>query len=149
MRTWWIAICVTLPLAAADPAGFHHWTAGQLKQMEQGMSGKKLASEALMKAGNHAMQVSHREAPGEAEQHDTMNDIFFVESGEATLVVGGMIESARVTAPNEIRGTRIRDGQKKTLGAGDLVYIPSKTPHQLLLEEGKQFTYAVVKVAAQ
>jgi mannose-6-phosphate isomerase-like protein (cupin superfamily) len=146
-RLLWM--CLALPLAAADPAGFHHWTASQLKHLEQGMAGKKLASEALDKGSNYSMQVSHREAPGEAEQHDGMHDIFIVESGEATLVIGGMIESARVSAPGEIRGSRIRDGQKKTLAAGDMAFIPAKTPHQLLLDDGKQFTYAVVKVAAK
>jgi uncharacterized RmlC-like cupin family protein len=32
------------------------------------------------------------------------------------------------------------------LGVGDVVHIPVKVPHQLLVEPGKQFTYFVVKV---
>ena len=144
-----IGMILLLPLYAAHPAGFAHVTGSQLKTMEKGMAGKKLASNPLGNYGNHTMQLSHREASGEAELHETMNDIFVVESGEATLVVGGTVASAKTTAPNEVRGPSIQGGEKKKLGAGDIVHIPAKTPHQLLVDSGKQFTYAVIKVAAQ
>ena len=89
---------------------------------------------------------AHREGPGEAELHETQADIFIVQSGEATLKVGGTVVSPKTTAPNEIRGPSISGGEEKKLGAGDVVHIPAKIPHQLLLDAGKQFTYAVVKV---
>jgi mannose-6-phosphate isomerase-like protein (cupin superfamily) len=72
-----------------------------------------------------------------------------VESGEATLVVGGTVVDARTTAPHEIRGPSIRGGEKVALGAGDVVHIPVKIPHQMLLESGKQITYFVVKIDAR
>jgi mannose-6-phosphate isomerase-like protein (cupin superfamily) len=137
-------------LCAAEPAGFAHWTAKDLKAFEQKlrpkMSDKKLSSEQLGAWGNHSSQVSHREADGEAELHENMVDLFVVQSGEATLVVGGNIAEAKTTAANEIRGPRINGGERRKLTAGDIVHIPVKTPHQLLVENGKQFTYFVLKV---
>ena len=40
----------------------------------------------------------------------------------------------------------IRDGLQKKLAPGDVVTIPVKTPHQLMIEPGKEFTYLTVKV---
>jgi mannose-6-phosphate isomerase-like protein (cupin superfamily) len=72
-----------------------------------------------------------------------------VESGEATLVVGGTVVNPKTTAPHEIRGPSIKGGEKKSLAAGDVVHIPVKVPHQMLVESGKQITYFVVKIDAR
>ena len=71
-----------------------------------------------------------------------------VQSGAATLVVGGEIVGARTSSPGEIRGTSIEGGERVKLGAGDVIHIAAKTPHQLLIEPGGKFTYFVVKVDA-
>jgi mannose-6-phosphate isomerase-like protein (cupin superfamily) len=130
------------------------WTSAELKAQEKTLAAKldaqKLAFEKLADYGNHYVQIAHREADGEAELHDNMVDIFFVQSGEATLLVGGKMSGAtRVTGPGETRGPSNADGTKKPLRAGDVVHIPALTPHQLLVAKGKQFTYFVVKVPAK
>ncbi|MBI1788338.1 MAG: hypothetical protein HYR60_12425 [Acidobacteria bacterium] len=141
---------LTLPLIAADPAGFALWSGRQLKGYEKTLAAKvnekKMASEQFGKFGNHSFMIAHREGPGEAELHETQADVFVVQSGEATLVVGGAVVDPKTTAPNEVRGPSINGGEKKKLGAGDVVHIPAKTAHQLLVDAGKQFTYMVVKV---
>ena len=138
------------PLIAADPAGFAIWTGKQLKGYEKSLAPKidarKIALEPLGKFGNHTFQIAHREGSGEAELHETQADLFIVQSGEAMLVVGGTIPGSRASAPNEVRGPSIEGGEKKKLGPGDVVHIPPKVPHQLLLDSGKQFTYAIMKV---
>ncbi len=137
-------------LAAADPEGFAQWKGAELKAAGKKLAPKinqqKFASEALGSFGNHSLQVAHREGNGEAELHETQADVFVVESGEATLVVGGTMVEPRTTAPHEVRGVSIKDGVSKQLGPGDIVHIAPKTPHQLMVAAGKQFTYAVVKV---
>jgi mannose-6-phosphate isomerase-like protein (cupin superfamily) len=151
MRTW-IALFVFAACAspAGGPAGFEIWTGAQLrgftKTLAPKMNAQKVATQQLGKWGNHLVMVAHREGPGEAELHETQADIFIVQSGEATLKVGGTVVSPKTTAPGEIRGPSINGGEGKKLGAGDVVHIPAKIPHQLLLDAGKQFTYAVVKV---
>ena len=60
-----------------------------------------------------------------------------------------LIHISRTTAPHEIRGPSIRGGDKLALAAGDVVHIPIKTAHQMLLESGKQITYFVVKIDAR
>lgn len=146
------AAIVLAQARAADPAGFVHWKAGELKNFERKLGPKvnaqKVASEQLGNFGNHSFMVAHRQGDGLAEVHEKQADIFVVISGEATLQVGGEVVDGKTTAPNEIRGPSIRGGEKKQLGAGDLVHIPVRVPHQLLVAGGKQFTYGIVKVDA-
>lgn len=139
-----------LPMMAADPPGYARWPAAELKGFGQKLSPKinaqKFASAQLGRFGNHSFTVAHREGDGEAELHETQTDIYIVQSGEASLVAGGQVVGGKTTAPGEIRGPSIQSGQKTKLGPGDIVHIPAKTPHQVLVEPGKQFTYVIVKV---
>lgn len=138
---------------AADPPGFVVWKASELKAHEKVLAGKlsdkHVASETLDKFGNHFTMLAHREGDGEVEVHDKVADVFYIVSGEATLVVGGTVVGAHSSGPGETRGTSISGGVKKILGAGDAVHIPAKLPHQMLLANGKKITYFVVKVEGQ
>jgi mannose-6-phosphate isomerase-like protein (cupin superfamily) len=146
------SVLLTLPLLAAEPAGFHHWKSGELKTYEKSLESKldpktKSASERFGNFGaNSTAQISHREGDGEAEVHEMVADYFVAQTGEATLVVGGKLAQPRQTAQNELRAPGIQGGEKFKLTAGDIVVIPANMPHQLLIEKGKQFTYFVVKV---
>ena len=160
MRLRALAILTTLPLIvgaptmfAADPQGFAYWGAAELKGMQQKLAAKvdgaKFASQPLARYANHNTMLAHREGNGQAELHKTDADLFVVQSGAATLVVGGKIVSSKESAANEVRGTGIEGGTKHALGAGDIVHIPANTPHQLQVEAGKEFTYFVLKVTNQ
>lgn len=137
--------------AGADLPGFRLWSNTELKGYEKKLAAKtdkaKIASEAFGALGNNAKaQISHREGNGEAEIHEMVQDFFVVESGEATLVVGGQVVNSHQSAPNEMRGPSIKGGESKKLTAGDIVCIPAKMPHQLMVADGKQVTYFVIKV---
>jgi mannose-6-phosphate isomerase-like protein (cupin superfamily) len=137
-------------LTAADPPGFEIWKGAQLKGYEKKLAPKinaqKVATQQLGNFGNHSFMVAHREGNGEAELHETQADVFIVQSGEATLIIGGSVVGGKTTAPNEIRGTSIKGGENRKLSPGDVVHIPARVPHQLMVDNGKQFTYAVVKI---
>jgi mannose-6-phosphate isomerase-like protein (cupin superfamily) len=143
-------LALALPLAAAPPAGFVQWKAAQLKDTGKALAPKmdaaKMAMQQYGRFGKHSFQSAYREASGQAELHETQADIFVVNSGVATLIVGGKVVGGSTTAPNEIRGTSIDSGEKVKLEPGDIVNIPAKTPHQVVLEPGAKFTYFIVKV---
>ena len=138
-------------LLGADPANFNHWTSAELKALSKSlgpkMNAQKLSGQPMAGYGNHAASVSHREGDGVPELHEKQNDIFIVQTGEATLIVGGEIVDPKASGPGEIRGASIDNGVRKTLKPGDIVHIPYKTPHQLLV--AKEFTYFVFKVEAK
>jgi mannose-6-phosphate isomerase-like protein (cupin superfamily) len=155
MKAFAIAIltaAAALP-AASDPAGFELWKNGDLRAFEQKLSPKmnaqKVATQSMGSYGRDSFVMAHREGSGEAELHETKNDVMVIESGEATLVVGGTVVAPKTTAPHEIRGPSIKGGEKKLLAAGDVVHIPVNVPHQMLVESGKQVTYFVVKIEAK
>jgi mannose-6-phosphate isomerase-like protein (cupin superfamily) len=138
-------------LAAGAPAGFAHWSKATLQDYQEKLAAKldpktKSASERLDTFDNHFFMIAHREGDGEAELHEGQADVFVVESGAATLVVGGEIVGARTSSPGEVRGTSIQGGERVKLGVGDVVHIAARTPHQLLIEPGGKFTYFVMKV---
>jgi mannose-6-phosphate isomerase-like protein (cupin superfamily) len=141
---------VALALPAGDPAGFHYWSANELKAFTKSLAPKidagKVATQQLVAHGNYSFMVAHREGPGQAEYHETQADIFFVQTGEATLVYGGSLANGKTTAPHEMRADAITGGIEKKLAPGDVVTIPAKTAHQVKVDNGKQFTYFVVKV---
>ena len=145
-----VLVAAALPLVAAEPAGIVVWPGADLKgyakKLAPKMNEKKLALEQLGSFGNHSALIAHRQADGESELHESQADVFFVQDGAATLVLGGEVVGGKTTAPGEIRGTSISGGQKHALVAGDVVHIPARTPHQLLVAAGQQFTYFVVKI---
>lgn len=124
------------------------WTGAEIKSLEQKMAAKKekVGTESLAVLSNYQMSVAYRNASGQAELHQTKNDIFYVISGNCTLVTGGTVSNAKTTQPHEIRGASISGGQKRKIGPGDFLTIPAGVPHQMLLEPGTEITYAVVKV---
>src|SRR5271165_5474233 len=104
------ALVLLLPLAAwaADPAGFVVYKSAELKGYEKKLSAKidaqKVATQNLSNFGNHFTMVAHREGSGQAELHVHVADVFVIESGEGTVVVGGTIPDSKTTAPGEVRG---------------------------------------------
>ncbi len=143
------AFCAALALAA-DPAGFTIWKAGDLKGYEKSLAPKidqdKVATSALASYSNHRTGIAHREGNGQAELHEQDADLFVAVSGEATLVVGGTMPGSHVTAPGEHRAANVQGGSRHAVAPGDIIHIPRNTPHQLLVDSGKQFTYFTLKV---
>jgi len=94
---------------------------------------------------NYMVHASRREKPGQAEIHTKDADIIYVLQGSATVVTGGEAVDAKTTAPDELRGSSIRDGQTREIAKGDVVIVPRGVPHQFL-EVTNPFLYYVVKV---
>ena len=137
-------------MPAGDPPGFFLWKSAELKGFSKTlapkMNEKKVATQTVANYGNYSFMVAHREGSGEAEYHATQADIFFVQSGEATLIVGGELVDGKTTAPDEMRAASIKGGTEKKLAAGDVATIPAKVAHQVKLDPAKAFTYFIVKV---
>ncbi len=119
--------------------------------MRQQLAQKKtpFASRDLEKYGNHYTMLAYREATGSSEIHEHEADIFFIQQGDATIILGGKMTGGKVQKPGELRGTSIEGGEKRPLKTGDVIHIPAGVAHQILVPPGKPFTYFVVKVTGQ
>ena len=136
----------------SPPAGFEYWSAASLKQIGQTLSqeaakdSNHLAVRQLADFPNELFLLGRREADGQVEWHETQADVFVVQSGSATLLVGGTMINGETVAPHEKRNGSIQGGVRQKLSAGDIVHIPARVPHQLLLDGAHEFTYFVIKV---
>jgi len=135
-------------LLGAQPSGYKYWSAADLKSMSKALSNKTDAKTSSENLGNwgadHALMV-HREGSGIAELHETEADVIMVVSGTGTLVEGGTMPGAKKTAANELRAPKVEGGTEQKIGPGDILHIPPRTPHQVLVD-GPQITYFTLKV---
>lgn len=134
-----------------EPSSADHWTPAIL--LERGAylrklaeAGKGEASETLRQYPQHRVMLSFRNRNGEAEVHERFADLFLVLSGTATLVTGGTVANARLTAPGETRGESIIEGSPQELRQGDVIHVPAGTPHQFLVSAEKTVTCMVLKI---
>jgi mannose-6-phosphate isomerase-like protein (cupin superfamily) len=144
-----IGLLLVLPLVGAQPAGYKYWSAAELKAMSKPLANKSNAITSSENLGNfgpdHALMI-HRDGSGVAELHETEADVMVVVTGTGTLVVGGTMPGSKTTAPGEVRAPNVEGGARQNIGPGDILHIPPKTPHQVLLEPGTQITYFTLKV---
>ena len=106
------------------PAGFEQWTPASLKHFESKMHADAttdphhFAVELLADFPNDSAMLVHRESDGPPEWHETQVDVFFVQSGSATLVLGGTLVNGETVGPHEKRNGTIQDGIRRKLSAG-------------------------------
>lgn len=117
-----VALIAFAPLFAADPPGFAVWKASDLKQ--------KAATQELANTADYQVSLVRQESNGAPQLSQTQAEILIVETGTATLVVGG-----------QIRGDGIENGEHRELSEGDVVHIPANLPHQVLVAPGQRVTY--------
>jgi mannose-6-phosphate isomerase-like protein (cupin superfamily) len=148
-------LAVTLLMVSAEektPDGFQQWTGASLKELgpslktEADASANHMAARRLADFPQDTFMIGRRQGDGVPEWHENQADVFFVQSGSATLLVGGTMVGGETTEPHEKRNGTIQGGVKRKLSPGDVVRIPAQTPHQILLDGSPEFTYFVVKV---
>jgi mannose-6-phosphate isomerase-like protein (cupin superfamily) len=123
----------------ANPAGFSVWKKGV---PPSGLDQKD-------SFGNHTLAISRRDKDGLVEVHDAFADVIVVQSGKATLVVGGKVVEPKSIGPGETRGKSILNGVTRTIAAGDVIHIPAGLPHQFFIAPGEEIQYVLVKIAAR
>ncbi len=71
-----------------------------------------------------------KESPGGSNLHQVnTTEIYYILSGYATLVTGGVMTEAVQQNENWVRGTAIEDGISRRVQPGDVIIIPGHTPH--------------------
>ncbi len=99
----------------------------------------------IASAPNYSVLASHRDKPGQVEEHEKETDIVYVTDGQATLIMGGTMVGGKLTRPNQYLGDEIRGGETHYLSKGDVLVIPAGIPHWFQAVP-KEVSYFVVKV---
>jgi hypothetical protein len=123
MKRLLLCSVVILLLAAGAqetaPAGFEQWTPASLKHLESKMHADatadphRFAVQLLADFPNDSAMLVHREADGPPEWHETQVDVFFVQAGSATLVLGGTLVNGETVGPHEKRNGTIQGGVRR------------------------------------
>lgn len=150
-----IAIIAATVAKAQELNGFGMWKASDLKaieaQLDHEIRPDHSARRTLGDYGNHRVRLIHRVGTGAPEFHSNFADLWIVESGQGTLVVGGTLVDAQPlsgeeTLPGDMTGTSIKGGDRRQMAAGDIVHVPPNTPHQAIVPTGGQITYIRVAI---
>ena len=134
-----------LLLGTLQGAGVEFWSGTDLKSSADRLE-QEAGSKGIAGTTSGTASIWRRAKSGEAELHKTKTDLLLIQQGSATLIFGGTIPDPRLSAPNEIRGKSIRNGESRKLLPGDIIRIPAGTPHQFILEKGRQVSYFALKL---
>lgn len=144
------AMVVLMVAAGQSDGGVHVWRSADItakgSALAKKLDAQKVASETIATDGNRTFMIAHREGSGTAEWHEKQADILFISAGRLTMVHGGTIVDGKTTAPGEMRGASIKGGTEVQMGPGDVIHIPAKVAHQMILPPGSKVTYFVTKV---
>jgi len=121
---------------AGLPTGVLHW--------KNGIAPEGLSHRADF--GDHILYRAHRDKSGVVEFHEKQDDVLIMEKGEADILVGGTAAGLHATKPGEQEGTAINGATKVHLGPGDVITVPAKMPHQMLLQPGATLDYFIMKI---
>ena len=144
------AMVVLMVAAGQSGGGVHVWRSADItakgSALAKKLDAQKVASETIATEGNRTFMIAHREGSGTAEWHEKQADILFISAGRLTMIHGGTIVDGKTTAPGEMRGSSIKGGTEVPMGPGDVIHIPAKVAHQMILPPGSKVTYFVTKV---
>jgi mannose-6-phosphate isomerase-like protein (cupin superfamily) len=133
----------------ARPTGPEHISAAQLAdaiaQAKPWPSDPTIRYKRLGTRGRDSYWILRRDGTGKPEQHDGWNDIFIVQAGSATVLVGGQLQGGEKTGPGETLGGTIVGGERRKISRDDLLIVPAGAPHQFLIAPGESITYVTIK----
>jgi quercetin dioxygenase-like cupin family protein len=144
-KTFTLALIASATFATAAIAADSYVVVPKSSQQLKPAANGLTIGQTLIDHKNSQSNITIREKSGLAEVHAAWEDHIFILDGEVTMILGGTAENAKTTGPGETRGDSIKGGKSFSLHAGDYIYIPVNTPHQMLVAAGKSIKYGVVK----
>ena len=135
-------VLLVAPVFAADHPDFRLWKADELTRRDAALSKKvgpdHSARETLADFGDHRVRFLYRDADGFPEQHDTIVDLVFVQSGEGVLQLGGTVIDKKATgSPGEYVGSRLEGRLASSACRGRRHSHPRRGAARVPRDEGK------------
>ena len=94
----------------------------------------------------HDVQIIYRSGYTQPEIHTDKWDIYVVLEGSGTVRIGGeRVGWIDGLSPEEQR-PQLTGAEEFQVTQGDLVHVPARSWHQVLLEPGESMTYALINV---
>jgi len=94
----------------------------------------------------HSMSIVLREGYTQPEIHQLKWDIYVVLEGSGTVLMGGLRTNWRNDLPAEQQRPQLEGAESFRVTKGDIVHIPARVWHQLVLEDGESMLYALINI---
>lgn len=160
---------LALHLSAQDPFGdvpmeprpeeHRHWDADAVadKRAElrarldagEGIWGTGFAYDRVLEAAEHrphSISLILREGYTQPEIHERKWDVYVILEGSGTLLMGGERTNWIDGRPQEEQRPRLTGAESFEVTEGDVLHVPARVWHQLLLEEDQAMTYMLINI---
>ena len=108
------------------------------------LAARKVITQRILDGGVYSVNVRHVAASETALQHGRITEVWVVRDGSGIVATGGeLVGKKEGTSPGEFSGTAIRGGVERTVGPGDIVFIPPGVPHGV--KETTAITYLNIR----
>jgi mannose-6-phosphate isomerase-like protein (cupin superfamily) len=105
-----------------------------------------MVAEPILQLAPYRAQLEYRPGTGPAALHEKDAELFVVLQGAGDIVTGGkLVDEKRVNA-NNLSGSSIANGDSHKVGVGDMLLVPSNTPHQVIPAGGKPIVLMTMHV---
>jgi mannose-6-phosphate isomerase-like protein (cupin superfamily) len=94
----------------------------------------------------HDISIVHREGYTQPEIHELKWDLYVILDGSGTVLVGGERVGWVEGRPADEQQPELRGAQAFEVTKGDLVHVPARVWHQVVLQPGAAMTYALINV---
>jgi mannose-6-phosphate isomerase-like protein (cupin superfamily) len=91
-----------------------------------------LVAEPILLMAPYRAQLEYRPAMAPAALHEKDAELMVVLQGAGNIVTGGKIVNEKRVNANNLSGSSIEGGNSQAVVVGDMLIVPSNTPHQVI-----------------
>lgn len=175
MRTLIAALSALLSLTAATaisgqdrfgsvtneprPEEYLHWDAETLAEIQRGLEqqiqeGSRIWNTRFVFTSilpeqphrPHDISIVHREGYTQPEIHELKWDLYVILDGSGTVLLGGERVGWVDERPAEEQRPELQGARAFHVTEGDIVHVPARVWHQVVLEPNTRMTYALINV---
>ncbi len=144
MRIQFVALtllaAVTVPAAAlaAEPAPLQTFMNNKqiMGLIDKAKADRKgdapMVAEPILLMAPYRAQLEYRPGNAPAAVHEKDAELMVVLQGAGNIVTGGKLVDEKRNNANNLSGSSITGGNSQAVAVGDMLIVPSNTPHQII-----------------
>ena len=106
-----------------------------------------LVAEPILTLAPYRAQLEYRPGTSPAAVHEKDAELMVVLQGTGTIVTGGKLVDEKRNNANNLGGSSITGGNSQSVVVGDMLIVPSNTPHQVIPTGGAPIVLMTMHVA--
>lgn len=110
--------------------------------------GAAISSETIVNLAPYRVALEYRAGGHVAgpSVHQSMAELMYGYSGAGTVTTNGTMVDPKPSTPGNLTGSGITGGTVHDVAAGDFLFVPENTPHQIIAANGGDFVLVTLHV---